>query len=123
MVALQPVKCIRIFDCAFVREPAKSVDLQTAEHRHIEMPAPDQRERHRGIECDRARERRYERATRVRQMQILHAFRRAGAETDDPVLRLEIDLDSRRHELGDRRRQADAEIDEGVVTQLSCNPR
>ena len=25
-----------------VREPAKPVDLQTAEHRHIEMPAPDQ---------------------------------------------------------------------------------
>ena len=47
-----------------------------------------------------------------------HAVLGHGAGADQAVLRLEVHVHAGRHEVGDQRRNADAEVDEHAVAQL-----
>src|SRR5262249_18318002 len=69
-------------------------------------------EAHRAVDRGCARHRGDIAAPGVGEVRVLHALRRAGAEPDDAILRLEEHMDVLRQIVGDQARQSDAEIDQ-----------
>ena len=86
------------------------VDLQPAQNRHVQMPAPDQAEAHGAVDAGSPRHSRDKAAARIRQMPVFHALRRTGAKADHAVFGLEEHTGRRRHEIRHHRRQANAEV-------------
>ena len=101
-----------------VGEIAALVDLEAAEHRHVEMSAADDAEAHGAVDRGGAGHRGDEAAARVGEVWIFHAFGRAGAKADHAVLGLEENVDVLRQVIGDEARQSDAEIDQHLRLHL-----
>jgi hypothetical protein len=95
-----------------VGEPAELVDLQPAQHRHVEVAAADEAERHRAVDASGTRDGGDEAAAGIGQVGILHAFGRPHAQADDAVLGLQVDVHARWQVAGHLGRQANAEIDQ-----------
>ena len=77
------------------------VHLQSAEHGEVEMPAANEAERHRAVECAGARQRRDWTAARICEGRMGHTFVGRRANSNHPVLRLEERVHAVRHVICD----------------------
>src|SRR5690606_25189255 len=98
-----------------VGEVAALGNLERAEEREVEMAAADHGEAVAVGEEAAARKQRDRLLRCVDEVAVLLALRRRRPDAEDAVLAVEDDLAPRRDEVGDERRQADAEIDVAAV--------
>jgi hypothetical protein len=101
-----------------VRQIAVGGNLERAEDRHVDVSAPDHRKRPRGIDDRGAGAKRDRPASRVDEVRIGAVARCERTYAHHAVLGMEEHVDALRNVIGDRHRQADAEIDEPAVTDV-----
>jgi hypothetical protein len=95
-----------------VGQVAGGRDLVGAEHADVQMAAAHHRERVGVMEVRRARQLGHRELARVDQVRIDLVAQRLGAHAEHAVLGVQHDAAVRRQMVGDRGRQADAEVDE-----------
>ena len=97
------------------------IDLQAAQHGHIDVSAANEAERHRAVERRCTRQRGYRPPGRIGQKALPHTFLGNRAGADQAILGLEKNVEARREVIRDLRRNADAEIDQHSVAKLLCD--
>src|SRR4051794_38981869 len=100
-----------------VGEVAVGRHLQRSEHRDVQVPAADHRERHRGVGDRRPADQRDRLLSGVGQVRVAVAVRRRP-HAEDAVLGVQHHLDPVRDEPGDVEGDADAEVDDEAVLEV-----
>ena len=104
--------------CQLARSPVDR-HLEGAEHADVEVAAAHHRERVGMMEIGGARQHRHRLLAGVDQVRVLFALRRRRPHAEQAVLAVQEDLAALRQEVGDQRRQADAEVDVGAFGDVA----
>ena len=97
------------------------INLERAEHGHVDVAAAHHRERVGAAAVRRAWQLGDDLLARVDEVRIDLRLERVRAHAEHPVLRMQRDVDARRHEVGDERGHADAEVDVIAILQLTSD--
>jgi hypothetical protein len=106
-----------------VGEVAFLRDLHRAEHRDVDVPSADHRERAGGVEERGARQDGDRLLAGVDEVGVDLLLRRVRADAQHAVLAVQDDVHAVRHVVRDQGGQPDPQVDDGAVGQLARDPR